>query len=152
MLTKRANQGDCRFVDFDTVLFQLFGEIAVLQVAQAVNRWRARAILPCAPRQLNSARVEKCGHAVVTRFAIDVASVVGIDVKTDEGFACCCSALLKKAVEQPFPRRGVHAGRLCQHTVEVKQNRVVIPRGQSDNRSYAGHSSLLMLIKVRAAS
>jgi hypothetical protein len=48
--------------------------------------------------------------------------MVEIDVEGDEGFACACRALLKKAVEEPFPRRGVHARRLGQYGVKVEQN------------------------------
>ncbi len=140
MLAKRAYQGDSRVVDLDTMLFQLFGEIAVLQIAQAVHRLRARAILRCSPRQFDSARLEKRGHAVVTRFTIDVAPVVGIDVKRNEWFACSCSALLEKAIEQPFPCRGVDARRLGQYAVKIEQNRVVIPGGERDDRSCTSHA------------
>ena len=88
VLSKRANQGDCRFLDVDTILFQLFGEIAFLQIAQAVRHLGAPGHRPSSPRQFDSARLEKCGHHVVRRFAIDVAPVIGVDVKRDECFAC----------------------------------------------------------------
>ncbi len=53
----------------------------------------------------------------VTRFAVDVAPVVGIDVKGNKRFASVCGPLLEKPIEQPFPRRRMHLRRLGQHAV-----------------------------------
>lgn len=44
-----------------------------------------------------------------------------------------CSALLEKAIEQPFPCRVVYGRRVGQYAVEVEQNRVVIPGGERDD-------------------
>jgi hypothetical protein len=86
--------------------------------------------------------LDKRGNAVVPWFAIDVAPIVGIDVKRNEGFACCGSALLKKTIEQPFPSRGVQARRLGQYAVEIEQDRVVITGGKRNDGSYTSHAIL----------
>jgi hypothetical protein len=84
--------------------------------------------------------LEKCGQPVVTRFAIDVGLVIGVDIKRDECFACSYSALLEKAIEQPFPSRGVYGRRFGQYAVEIEQNRVVIPGGEREDGSCTSHT------------
>ena len=68
-------------------------------------------------RQLNPARCKKRLHAVVTRFAVDVAQVVGIDIERHERLARSGRPFLKKPIEQFLPRRRVHARRPGQHPV-----------------------------------
>ena len=117
---RSAHKHDRLFIGLDAVL-QVLHEVLVLQVAQRVH--------VCVPpgsrvaRQRNAARRKEGGRAVVARLAVDVAPVVGIDVKGD--FACVCGPLLEELIEQPFPA-AMHARRPGQHAVEVEQHGVVI--------------------------
>ena len=128
-----AHQRDRRFIGLDAVLLQVLQEIPVLQIAQRVHALHVGAVFGCAQRQFDPARLEEGCHAVVARLAVDVARVVGVDIKGDERFARLGGALLEKTVEQLFPGRGMHARRLGQHPVEIEQNRVVVPRGECDD-------------------
>jgi hypothetical protein len=67
--------------------------------------------------QLDSSRHEEGCHAIVTGLAIDVVSVVRVEVKGNERFARLCRPLLKKPIEQLFPGHGMDAGRLRQNTI-----------------------------------
>ncbi len=91
---QRAHERDRRFIGLDAVLLQLFHEIVVLEVAECVHGSRAGSVFDRAEWQCDSARLKERRHAVVARLAVDVAAIVGVDVKGDECFACGCSPLL----------------------------------------------------------
>ena len=63
------------------MLLQVSHEVLVLQVAQCLHRVRAGGVVGGAPRHLDPARFEEGCHAVIARLAVDVAPVVGLDVK-----------------------------------------------------------------------
>ena len=104
-----AHQRDRRGIRFDAVLLQVLQEIAVFQIPQRVHALHLGAVFGCAQGQFDPARLEKGCDAVVTRLAVDVARIVGGDIKGHERLARLGGALLEKPVEQLFPGRGMHA-------------------------------------------
>jgi hypothetical protein len=98
----------------------MFEEILVFTISQSSNGLGLRTVVGCAMWQLDFSRHEEGGHAIVTGLAIDVASVVGVEVKGNERFARLCRPLLQKPIEQLFPGHGMDAGRFRQDPIQIE--------------------------------
>jgi hypothetical protein len=110
------------------VLLQLLQEVTVLEFPQRPDTVTTRIASRRFERQLNATRLQERDNSVMARFAIHVASVVGNDIKWNQGFAGACGAFLKEVIKKLLPRMRMHASRLCQDAIHVEQNRVVVAR------------------------
>lgn len=111
----------------------MFQKILVFAIAKRADGVGFGVIFGRAMRKRHPARRKEGRHPVIARLAVDIASVVNINVKGNEWFARLCRPLLEKPVEQPFPGLGMDAGGFRQDSVEVEQNRVVVPWGESND-------------------
>ena len=124
--SKRAHQFDRRLITLDTLLVELLQKVLIFQVPQAVHGAHGRAVVRCAERQVDPARLEKGCGAVLSWLPVHVAAVVVLNVEWNKRFAGLCGSLLEKLIEQSLPGRRMHPGCLGQHSVEIEQDRIVV--------------------------
>jgi hypothetical protein len=82
------------------MLLQVLQEIAVLLITQRTDALHIGVVFRRTQRQFDPARLKEGCHAVVTRLAIDVALVIGVDIKGDErlpAWVARCSRKLSKS-------------------------------------------------------
>src|SRR5688572_30113519 len=114
-------------------------EVAVLPIAEPMNALHIRGVFVSALWHIDSSRTQECSYAIVTRLAIDVPSVVRLDVERNERLTGCNRTTFEKRIEQLLPRGRMDAGSLSQHAIHIEQDRVVFARRQSCDRTRAAH-------------
>jgi hypothetical protein len=102
--TKRADEIDCSLEGLHAVPLQLFREVLIFAIAKPVNALHVGAVRVCPPWQIDSTRLQERRDAVVARLAIDVLSIVRVDVERDERLTASGRAALEECVEQLLPR------------------------------------------------
>ncbi len=139
MRAQRLHERDGGLVAFDAVRTQPLHEVLVFPAREALHGWCVRRISEVAWRQFYSARFQKRCNPIDSRFAVDMAGVVGLDIEWGEVLAGGRGARLQEFVEQFLPRRGMDAGGVGEHAVEVEKHRVVVARGKCDDATAAVH-------------
>jgi hypothetical protein len=64
--------------------------------------------------------------AIVARFAIDVASIIHLNVKRDKRSVQLLRTALKEAVEELLPGAGMYLGGTRQDAIHVEENSIPI--------------------------
>jgi hypothetical protein len=75
---------------------------------------------------LDTTRREKIANAVEARLPIHIEPVVRREIEWTKCFASLRCTLLKVLIKHLFPTRRVDAGGICDHTVEIEQDGVVL--------------------------
>src|SRR5262249_35230514 len=125
LVAELTNEPNASLVRADASLFNDLIDQVVLAVPESANRFSIGGIVRCSLGQLNAARREKIANAVETGLPVHMKPVVGGDVERMEGFAPLHCTRLEVRIEHLFPTRGVQAGGVRYHAVEVKQDGVV---------------------------
>src|SRR5215213_10466076 len=119
------DHGNRRFEHLDASNQEYLLEGSVLAVTEATDRLCARGIVRFSPREYDAARAEEGVNPIVARPAVNVFVVVGIYLERHEAGPSTLRNLFEVPVERAFPRRGVHAGRVGDDTVQIEQPGVV---------------------------
>jgi hypothetical protein len=112
----------------DPVLLKPGMEVPVLAVAEPADRLLVGVIVLLSAGQLHAARREELPYPIVTRFSVDILTVVAIGIERPELFAALVGALPQILVEQPLPRRRMRLRRVGHHAVHIEQHGIEVPR------------------------
>lgn len=81
MRSNRSQKTHRIVIHLDAVLFQMRLKIAVLLIAESVERFTVRAILGAAVRQDDAAGVKEAFHSVMPELAVHVPAIISIDIE-----------------------------------------------------------------------
>jgi len=132
--SKGSHELDGGLISLHAMRAELVQKVLILPASQAVDAAHVRTVVRNAARQVYSARLEECDHAVLAWFPVDVPAIVHLDVERNERLAGLSCSLLKKTVEETLPRRCVDAGDPGQHAIQIEEDGIEIPRRQADGR------------------
>src|SRR5262245_22771837 len=128
-MAELTNEFNAALVRFDPFVFDDSVDQVVLAVPEPVHCFGLRGVVGTSFGEPDTARCEKITNAVVAGLPIHIEPVVRGDIEGAKCFASLRRALLKVLVEHLFPTGCVEVSGVRYHTVEVKEDGVVLVAG-----------------------
>ena len=115
---------------------QKLGKIVIFATGELMGSFLFCLVPRCSRGDSDTSRCEKACHACDAGFAVDIATIVILEIEGDKRSACLRRASGQKLVKQPLPRPGMDRCRLRDHAIQIEDERIEAPHIYDNHGQY----------------